>query len=157
MKNYRKKLLVLFLVLAHFVANAQSDKESASLKVAKKEIAASNATYFTAIAKNDDSILNYYADDACLLPPNSVTLCNHAQLAKFFRDGYKNYGLRGGKFITQNIYGDGKEYVTEEGLWQSFDANGQLFDDGKFLVLWKKTQKGWKMFRDSFSTNRPLK
>jgi hypothetical protein len=44
--------------------------------------------------------------------------------------------------------------VTEEGLWQSFNAKGELFDDGKFLVLWKKTSKGWKMYRDSFSSNR---
>jgi ketosteroid isomerase-like protein len=29
-----------------------------------------------------------------------------------------------------------------------------MFDDGKFLVLWKKTDKGWKMYRDSFSSNR---
>jgi ketosteroid isomerase-like protein len=27
-------------------------------------------------------------------------------------------------------------------------------DEGKYLVLWKKTAKGWKMFRDSFSSNR---
>jgi ketosteroid isomerase-like protein len=51
------------------------------------------------------------------------------------------------------VYGDGKEYVTEEGFWQSFNAKGELFDDGKFLVLWKKTKNGWKMFRDSFSSN----
>jgi ketosteroid isomerase-like protein len=47
--------------------------------------------------------------------------------------------------------------VTEEGLWQSFNAKGELFDDGKFLVLWKKTKNGWKMFRDSFSSNHPSK
>jgi hypothetical protein len=53
-----------------------------------------------------------------------------------------------------SVYGDGAEFITEEGLWQIFDANGNLFDDGKFLVLWKKTGNGWKMFRDSFSSNR---
>jgi ketosteroid isomerase-like protein len=46
-----------------------------------------------------------------------------------------------------------KNYVTEEGLWQSFDANNKMFDNGKFLVLWKKTPEGWKMFRDSFSSD----
>jgi len=45
------------------------------------------------------------------------------------------------------------EFVTEVGLWQSFDANNVMFDNGKFLVLWKKTPDGWKMFRDSFSSN----
>jgi hypothetical protein len=51
------------------------------------------------------------------------------------------------------VYGLGDGYVVEEGLWQSFGANQMMFDDGKFLVLWKKTAKGWKMFRDSFSSN----
>lgn len=157
MENFRKVTATLFLALVYLAASAQSRHETASLSEAKKAIAASNATYFTAIAKNDGSIVNYYAEDACLLPPNSPTLCGRAEMTKFFKDGYDKYGLRGGKFITQNIYGDGREYVTEEGLWQSFDANGKLFDDGKFLVLWKKTKDGWKMYRDSFSTNRAKK
>lgn len=153
MKNYKKALLILLLPLMPFITNAQSSP----LQEAKKAIAASNATYFIAITKNDGSILNHYADDACLLPPNSTAICDHAGIAKFFKDGYEKYGLKGGKFITKNIYGDGREYVTEEGLWQSFDAHGKVFDDGKFLVLWKKTKNGWKMYRDSFSSNRAQK
>jgi ketosteroid isomerase-like protein len=156
MKSYKKSLLIFFLAFAHFIANAQSNHTNA-LNEAKKAISASNATYFAAIAKNDGSILNHYAEDACLLPPNSPILCGRTAMAKFFKDGYENYGLRGGKFTTLNIYGDGVEYVTEEGLWESYDASGKLFDDGKFLVLWKKTKDGWKMFRDSFSTNRAQK
>ena len=157
MKNYRKVTAVLLLVLAHFAANAQTNTDSPLLKEAKNAIAASNATYFVDFAKNDGSIVNHYAEDACLLFPNSPILCGHAELAKFFKDGYEKFGLRGGKFITKNIYGDGRDYVTEEGLWQSIDAGGKVFDDGKFLVLWKKTKNGWKMFRDSFSSSRTLK
>jgi ketosteroid isomerase-like protein len=84
-------------------------------------------------------------------------MCGREAFAQFFRSAYQDYGLRNGKFITTAIYMDGKEYVTEEGLWQSFNAKGELFDDGKFLVLWKKTKNGWKMFRDSFSSNHPPK
>ena len=156
MKNHKKIVLAFLLVSVHFIANAQSN-HSNTLDEAKKAIAASNDTYFAAIAKNDGSILNHYADDACLFPPNSPIVSGRAEMAKFFKHSYETYGLKGGKFITKNVYGDGREYVTEEGLWQSFDANGKLFDDGKFLVLWKKTKSGWKMFRDSFSSNRPLK
>ena len=79
-----------------------------------------------------------------------------AAIAQFFETAYEKYGLRNGKFITTAVYGDGKEYVTEEGLRQSFDAGGRLLDDGKFLLLWKKTPAGWKMFRDSFSSNHTL-
>jgi hypothetical protein len=90
------------------------------------------------------------------MAPNSPALCGTREIADFFRFGYQAIGLRGGKFITTAVYGDGKEYVTEEGLWQSYNSKGELFDDGKFLVLWKKTAKGWKMYRDSFTSNRQL-
>lgn len=151
MKNRKGLLLAVLLVGVHVIASAQ-------LEEAKKAIAASNAIYFTAFVKNDSSIfINRYAEDACILAPNAPAACGREAIARFFRSGYRDYGLRNGKFITTNIYGDGKEYVTEEGLWQSVNAKGELFDDGKFLVLWKKTKDGWKMFRDSFSSNHSSK
>ena len=66
---------------------------------------------------------------------------------KFFSIVYETVGLRNGKFITTGVYGKAVAFVTEEGFWQSFDANGQLFDDGKFLVLRKKVNKGWKIYK----------
>ena len=151
--RYNKKLslFTVLLVCLDFIASAQ-------LEDAQKAIAESNDRYFKSFVKNDSSIfINSYADDACILAPNTPPACGREAFAKFFREAYENYGLRNGKFITTNVYGDGKEFVTEEGLWQSFNAKGELFDDGKFLVLWKKTSKGWKMFRDSFSSNHALK
>lgn len=153
MKNSKKMLplLAVLLVGVNFIASAQ-------LSAAKKAIAESNDRYFTSFVKNDSSIfINSYAEDACILAPNTPAACGREAFAKFFREAYQNYGLRNGKFITTNVYGDGKEFVTEEGLWQSFNAKGELFDDGKFLVLWKKTANGWKMFRDSFSSNHATK
>ena len=154
MKNRKNILLLATLALTYSFAYGQAPKNTA-LEEAKKAIAASNAIYFESFVKNDPSIfVNRYAEDACILAPNAPAICGREAAAQFFKSAYEEYGLRNGKFITTAVYGDGKEYVTEEGLWQSFDANGKLFDDGKFLVLWKKTPQGWKMFRDSFSSNR---
>jgi ketosteroid isomerase-like protein len=126
-----------------------------NLAEAKAAIAKSNDIYFQAFAKGDSSIfVNRYAKDACILAPNTPAMCGEGAALDFFRVAYYKIGLRNGKFITTNVYGDGAEYVTEEGTWQSFDANNTLFDNGKFLVLWKKTADGWKMFRDSFSSDR---
>ena len=35
------------------------------------------------------------------------------------------------------------------------DAQDHVFDNGKYLVLWKKTASGWKMLRDSFNSVNP--
>jgi ketosteroid isomerase-like protein len=124
------------------------------LKEAIAAIAESNAVYFQSFVENNPSIfIERYAEDACIMAPFAPQVCGHENAGKFFRDAYDNYGLRNGKFITTAVYGDAVMYVTEEGLWQSFNAKGELFDHGKFLVLWKKTAKGWKMYRDSFSSD----
>lgn len=142
------------IILALMACVAQPSNEKDALIEVKVAIAESNAIYFTSFAKNDSSIfINRYAEDACIMAPNAPQMCGRSAAAQFFKTAYNKYGLRDGKFITTAVYGDGIEFVTEEGLWQSFDADHNLFDDGKFLVLWKKTNSGWKMFRDSFSSN----
>ena len=138
--------------------NVSEENTNDAIAEVRKAIDQSNAIYFESFARNDSAIfINRYAKDACIMAPNGLQMCGPSAAANFFRVAYNEYGLRGGKFITTAVYGDGIEYVTEEGLWQSFNEKGEVFDDGKFLVLWKKTNEGWKMFRDSFSGNHPLK
>lgn len=146
------------VVLLLFAAIACNDPEGATgLKDVRKAIAESNSIYFQAFAKGDSSIfINRYAEDCCIMAPGAPAFCGENAALKFFRIAYRD-GLRDGKFITQNVFGTGSEYVVETGLWQSFNADRVMTDDGKFLVLWKKTPKGWKMFRDSFSSNRKTK
>jgi ketosteroid isomerase-like protein len=154
--NTMKKLLYLFLITFYFSAcRLENGNDSAkALEQAKRAIEESNAIYFDSFVKNDSTIfIARYAEDACIMAPNAVKMCGQKAAADFFKVAYQQIGLRNGKFITTAVYGQGPEFVTEEGLWQSFDEQGKLFDDGKFLVLWKKTNAGWKMFRDSFSSN----
>lgn len=152
------KKVMIFAFLTGVIActeNKPVEHQADPLAEARKAIAESNAIYFESYVRNDSSIfINRYAEDACILAPNAPEACGRAAVAKFFRDSYRDYGMRNGKFITTAVYGDGHLYVTEEGRWQSFDAKGNLFDDGKFLVLWRRTANGWKMYRDSFSSNR---
>jgi ketosteroid isomerase-like protein len=138
-----------------YSCNAHQSKEKSDPEEAKKEIAESNAVYFQAFAKGGSSIfINRYAKDCWIMPPNAPALHGADAPLKFFKTAYIKFGLRNGKFITIDVFGDGKEFVTEVGYWQSFDAHNTLFDNGKFVVLWKKTPDGWKMFRDSFSSDR---
>ena len=153
--NYLAVAAAVALIIATNCGTPEMKKEDCCIEEAKKAIAESNAVYFQAFSKGDSSIfINRYAEDCCIMAPGLPAVCGKNAALEFFRIAYYKIGLRNGKFITTDVFGDGKEYVTEVGQWQSFDGNNQLFDDGKFLVLWKKTPKGWKMFRDSFSSNR---
>lgn len=149
MKRLSLRWILAILLIAS--CGEQLKENTNNLEEAKKAIAASNAIYFTSFAKNDSSIfIERYADDACLMPAGVPKSCGREALAAFFREKY-NKGYRGGEFETIAVYGDGKEYVTEEAIGRIFDSVGNKMSEGKILVLWKKTPAGWKMFRDSFS------
>jgi ketosteroid isomerase-like protein len=158
MKKMKKSVLLSVLaIFTSFGINYCSAQSMPMLEQAKKEIAASNAVFHSSFTKNDSTIfLNCYADDACMIAPNSSLICGKAELAKLFRAGY-NAGVRSGQFVTTHIYGDGIEYVTEEGIGKIFDKAGNLIDEANYLVLWKKTSNGWKMFRDMFSSDKSAK
>lgn len=145
--------VMLFAMTAWSVPSQSQSKVSPSLEDAKKAIAKSNAIYHQSLVKNDPSIfVNSYSEDACIMAPDVPMACGKEALTKFFNEGYA-MGLRSGKFITTQVYGDGSEYVTEEGVGYVYDSSGKQLDEVKYLVLWKKTDRGWKMFRDSFSSN----
>lgn len=149
-----KCLLIIHLCATSFLAfKGHAQQPKAKAEKAKEAIAQSNAIYFQAFAKGDSSLfIDRYAKDCCIMPPNVGAMCGAAAPLDFFRTAYQ-MGIRNGKFSTTEVFGDGKEFVTEAGLFQLFDGNMALLDSGKYLVLWKKTADGWKMFRDSFSSN----
>ena len=153
--NFFIALALPSLVIFPFGCIVENAASESQLDEALHAIAVSNDTYFESFLQNNPSIfIDRYADDCSIMMPNAPAMSGPDAPLAFFRMAYDKIGLRNGKFTTTMVYGNGSDFVTEEGLWQSFDRSGKLFDDGKYLVLWKKTPKGWKMFRDSFSSNR---
>jgi len=147
-------ILLLFL----FLDCRGQQATNANLEEAKKAIAASNEIYFLAFAKNDTSLFtSLYAEYCWIMPPNVPALCGPKAPHDFFQTAYNQFGIRNGKFITIDVYGISEDIVAEIGFWKLYNAGNVEFDDGKFLVLWKKTSKGWKIWRDSFNSSRPRK
>lgn len=140
-------ILLLFMAFG-FICNAQS-KENLQLVEARKAIEASNNTYQDLLNKRDGSILSRYTEDACLLPPNSSILCGRNELLDYFKVG----SPRITKFTIIELFDSGNDYVTEISTYEMFDTNMKKVDEGKIMVIWKKTIDGWKMHRDMFSSS----
>jgi ketosteroid isomerase-like protein len=140
--------MALFFVFSNCQAQTTN-----GLSAVKKTIEKTNAIYFDLFSKKDAAIVNLYTDDACLLSPNTLPVSGRKALEKDFKEAFADVKIKGVKFQTKEVYGDGKEYVTEEGTWQVFKQDGKPLDDGKYLKLWKKTKTGWKIFRDVFNSN----
>jgi ketosteroid isomerase-like protein len=145
-----KHLLPLACMALFLTPGPAHAQQLASLKI---KLAETNRRYFELFRHKDAHIVDLYTEDACLMSPNAPAICGKAALAKDFADTYAAGQVSGVKFQTQQVYGAGKEYVTEQGTWQVFDANGKVIDDGKYLKLWKKTSAGWKIFRDVFNSD----
>jgi len=134
--------------------SAQSNS-NANLEEAKKKIASSNENYFQAFTKKDVSkFTTLYALDCWIMAPNVPTPCGPDAAGDYFQMAYNKIGIRNGKIISIDIYGISNDIVAEIGFWRIYNAGNIAVDDGKFIVLWKKTAEGWKRWRDSFSSNR---
>jgi len=120
---------------------------------AKKDIENTNARYFILFTNKDSAIVDLYTEDASLLVPNTAPISGRKALIKDFTETFASGKIKGVKFKTSEVYGNGNDYVTEEGTWQVFDTQDKLLDDGKYLKLWKKTSAGWKIFRDLFNSS----
>lgn len=144
-----KTISFLLFVISIYNCQAQQ-KETRELREARQAIEASNLIYAELANKGGESILTRYTDDACLLPPNAPPVCGKENIANFFKNGPKVQVT----FTIQHLYGDATAFVTEESFYEMRDMNGNLIDDGKVVVVWKKTADGWKMHRDMFSSNR---
>ncbi|UII21715.1 YybH family protein [Fulvivirga ligni] len=155
-----KKLILIILMILQITSctdiTSNNEKEDPTLQEARLEIKNSNTLYWQAFSKGDPNLfINRYASDACIMAPNAASMCGKDAAKLFFQIAYDSMAVRDGKFTTTELYGMGN-YVAENGLFELRDANDGIIDNGKYLVLWKKTDQGWKMYRDSFSSNNPI-
>ncbi len=111
-------------------------------KILGAEVAAGNAA---AVAK-------MYAKGAKLMPPNAGIL-KGKDIGGFWQ-GAIAMGIKGAKLKTQEVEVAGGTAI-EVGTYVLSAANGAALDEGKYLVVWKKDGKAWKLYRDIFNTSRP--
>jgi ketosteroid isomerase-like protein len=147
----KKNSIVFVAGLTFLLISCTSNGQE--LPAIKKEIEKDNALYFGLFDKTDTAIINLYTGDGCLLAPNAPAICGKSALTRDFKDTYAAGQIKGVKFSTIDVYGDGALYVTEEGTWQVLDSNDRVLDTGKYLKLWKKTKQGWRIFRDVFNSD----
>lgn len=119
---------------------------------AKKEIEAANSEFMALVSKGDSvGLANYYAIDAKLMEPNAPAVVGRANIqtsmAGIIKSGVSKADLR-----TIDVWGAG-DLLAEEGELTLFDKEGTQLDKGKYIVLWKKEDGKWKLFRDLFNSD----
>ncbi len=94
-----------------------------------------------------------YTKAAKLLPANAPVQKGQAAIRRFWQ-GVIDMGVRGGTLRTVDLEIHGTT-VNELGAYTLKDIDGNKLDTGKYVVIWKKQGRAWKLHWDMFSTNNP--
>jgi ketosteroid isomerase-like protein len=116
-------------------------------------IEANEARFSAFFAKGDvKSVSELYTETGKLLPPNGEIVEGRDKIRDFWR-GVWDSGVKKLETKTAEVIGTGTT-VSEVGGYKLFGSGGELLDEGKFIVIWKKERGNWLLHRDMWSSNR---
>lgn len=117
------------------------------------EIVAANQPFMEAFSNQDAEAMGAaYTQDSQLLPPNGDFVNGRQAVADFWGFLF-SLGFDGVILETLEVTGTGS-LANEVGLFTLFN-NGQVFDSGKYVVVWKKVQGKWYLHRDIWNSSNP--
>jgi len=102
-------------------------------------------------------LVSIYTEDAIVLAPNMDMIRGGKAIKEFWEAGFNVLGYKDCEFTTAEVVGTG-ETITEWGRYfLKAQPKGQkaIEDRGKYITLWKRTPKGWKIHWDIFNSSLP--
>lgn len=104
------------------------------------------------VAGDVEPIVNLYAENAMLLPPNSEPVTGRDAIRAFWQATFEV--APEGTITSVEAESDGR-LGYERGTYTIADAEGNEIDRGKYLVVWKLVEGDWKMSRDTWNSSVP--
>jgi ketosteroid isomerase-like protein len=141
-------VMVALLIPAWSCASGQEDSKL------KSSIETINGKFADAFRSGSaDNLSAYYMADAQLMPPGMPPISGRDQILSFWQ-GAMNSGVGNVRLQTSAVSGSGNE-VIEYGIYTIFAGDNFAVDKGKYIVIWKKEGKDWKIFRDIWNSDNP--
>lgn len=120
---------------------------------AKTEIEDANRVFMELVAKGDSAgLAGLYATEAKVMFPEAPAVVGKANIQSLF-SGMLSSGITKVDLKTNDVFGAG-DFLVEDGEVQIY-AKDQVVGSEKYLVLWKKEDGKWKLFRDIMNSNAP--
>jgi uncharacterized protein (TIGR02246 family) len=140
-------VIVLGIVLVAGLAVAQP----AGLRAA---IEAANAQFAADFAKGDaTAVASHYAETGQVFPPNGDVVRGREAIARFWK-GVMDAGIKGVKLVTVDVEMH-RNVAVEVGTYVLTGEGGKTLDNGKYLVVWKREGRQWRLHRDIWNTSVP--
>jgi uncharacterized protein (TIGR02246 family) len=147
-----KRIVLVTLIMAVSATAAYSQTASA----ARKAIEA-NDKAFTAAFNNGDAaaVAAMYGTDAKLLPPNGPIVEGRANIQTFWAGGI-SAGLKMVSLTPVDVTVAGNLAIETGKYVTNVPAGGAtVTDEGKYVVVWRREGRGWKIIRDIFNSDKP--
>lgn len=146
---------LVFVILIIAVSNIAIYGQNAS--AARKAIEA-NAKAFTAAFNKGDiaAVALMYATDAKLLPPDNKIVEGRANIQNFW-SGASTAGLKLVSLTPVDVTVAGNLAVETGKYVTTIPGAGgaTLTNEGKYVVVWRREGRGWKIIRDIFNSDKP--
>lgn len=121
------------------------------LSKARSWIESDNAKFMEEVKKGDSNALAaHYASDAWLMFDNSEPLKGAAIASGW--GGAVRWGMKELKVTTVDLIGNA-ELLVETGMYEMIGDGNKTLDKGKYVVVWKPENGGWKIYRDIGNSN----
>jgi ketosteroid isomerase-like protein len=117
------------------------------------EISEATRCFLQLFAANDvRGIAGCYTEDAQMLVANMNVIRGRNAIESVFKfTAGQGHTL---EFQTHELDVQGATAI-DVGRYIRRRADGSLFDDGKYMVVWKRVGEQWKLHRDMFNTSLP--
>ena len=106
--------------------------------------------------KNGDitELGNLYTSDAKLMGHGRPSIEGRDNIVKELEEFIREK-ITGSNFTTTGIWGN-DELIVEEGTGIFSYENGNIVSRGKYLLVWKKIEGKWRIFRDMYNSDGSL-
>jgi ketosteroid isomerase-like protein len=150
---------VLMLSLFYSCTEKKDSKDEVSIKTefnldtVKAEIEEANANFMALVASGDSiGLANAYTIDAKFMGAGAPSVTGRKDIQTAMA-GIVNSGITKVDLKLENIYGT-EDLIAEEGELTLYVGDMAVAEE-KYIVLWKKEDGKWKLFRDIFNSNLP--
>lgn len=144
-------LAVIIAVLASGCASRSTTPDPAATRAA---IDAVNKQFMDAFARKDaPSIGLLYTDDARAYPPGAPLVEGRPAIETMWT-GVLALPVSECRLETIELTGGG-DWAWESGRFTLVGTDSQAVDTGKYVVVWKHDEAGWKLYRDIWNSDAP--
>jgi ketosteroid isomerase-like protein len=156
----KKAILLSLTIAAGAICSgpllAQQESKDLPLENAKKQISSVNRRLSQNLAAGDiNAVAACYTTDAQFMVPNMPSVNGRTGIKAVYLGMFKS-GATNLELSTKELSGN-ENLLEEVGTYTLSTATGQELDRGKYLVVWRKEAKQWKLYRDCFNTDLPAK